>query len=52
LPSASGRESGKARVERLDYTVDDPAADEKMVKLLTGAYLRREKLKQLSEGRR
>jgi hypothetical protein len=28
----------KARFKRLDYWVDDPAGDEKMVKLLTGAY--------------
>lgn len=28
----------KARFKGLDYTVDDPARDEKMVKLLSGAY--------------
>lgn len=43
----------KARFKRLDYTVDDPAADEKMVKLLSAAYQKGlESLKQVSEARR
>jgi mxaD protein len=42
----------KARFKRLDYTVDDPAADEKLVKLLTGGYQKgMESLKRLSETR-
>jgi uncharacterized protein YndB with AHSA1/START domain len=40
----------KARFKHLDYWVDDPAADEKMVKLLTAAYQKGlENLKRLSE---
>jgi uncharacterized protein YndB with AHSA1/START domain len=42
----------KARFKRLDYTVDDPAADEKLVKALTGAYRKGlENLKRLAEGK-
>lgn len=43
----------KARFKRLDYWVDDPAGDEKMVKLLTGAYQKGlENLKKLAEAAR
>jgi mxaD protein len=42
----------KARFKRLDYWVDDPAADEKLVKLLTAAYQKGlESLKARAEGR-
>ena len=41
----------KARFKALDYTVDDPARDEKMVKLLSGAYQKGlESLKQKVEA--
>jgi mxaD protein len=41
----------KARFKRLDYWVDDRAADEKMVKLLTGAYQKGlENLKRVAEA--
>jgi mxaD protein len=43
----------KARFKRLDYWVDDPAGDEKMVKLLTGAYQKGlENLKRIAEAAR